>query len=384
MRWNVAALWLIVVLYALLLVHLHRQGVWMFDAAGVPLEKDFLVFWASGKAFLLGEPEALYDPAHFRDIQSAVLGRTVSLDLPWFYPPSFLMFTAPLTLFDFGAAWLLWTLATVAAYGLAAWRVVGAPWAVPAALAAPAVLLCLGAGQNGLLTAALFGLGLALLPKRPLIAGILFGLMAYKPQFGLVLPIALLIGRHWRAIRAATATVLGLNGLFTIWFGPRVWPFFLEGLRFANDAILVSGRSGFERLQSVYAVVLSSTGNQAWAWALHGLVAAAALALTIGAWRQGRSSNLGAAALITASLAVTPYLYFYDIVVLMMAVLFLAREGMDDGFLVLEKTHLTLAALLPVGILLWGGVAGALTILVLLLAVARRLIAEVRRTKHLS
>src|SRR4029077_20364009 len=71
------------------------------------------------------------------------------------------------------------------------------------ALAFPAVLINVGHGHNGFLTAALLGGGLVVLDRRPLPAGILFGLMAYKPQFGLMIPIALAAGGYWRSFAAA-------------------------------------------------------------------------------------------------------------------------------------------------------------------------------------
>ena len=59
------------------------------------------------------------------------------------------------------------------------------------ALAFPAVFVNLGHGHNGFLTAALIGFALLWLDRRPVVAGILFGLLAYKPQFGLMIPLVL-------------------------------------------------------------------------------------------------------------------------------------------------------------------------------------------------
>ena len=71
---------------------------------------------------------------------------------------------------------------------------------LPVAAAFPAVFINLGHGQNGFLTAGLLGAALLSLPRRPLLSGILFGLLAYKPQFGLLIPVALLVAGQWRAI----------------------------------------------------------------------------------------------------------------------------------------------------------------------------------------
>ena len=71
-----------------------------------------------------------------------------------------------------------------------------APAARPLLIAAafPAVFVNIGHGQNGFLTAALLGGALHLLDRRPWLAGVLFGCLAYKPQFGVLIPFALLAG----------------------------------------------------------------------------------------------------------------------------------------------------------------------------------------------
>ena len=70
------------------------------------------------------------------------------------------------------------------------------------AAAFPAVFVNIGHGQNGFLTAALLGGALHLLDRRPWLAGVLIGLLAYKPQFGVLIPIALLASRRWSTHRA--------------------------------------------------------------------------------------------------------------------------------------------------------------------------------------
>ena len=71
------------------------------------------------------------------------------------------------------------------------------------AAAFPAVFINIGHGQNGFLTAALLGGALHWLDRKPWLAGILIGLLAYKPQFGVLIPIALLAGQRWTTIGAA-------------------------------------------------------------------------------------------------------------------------------------------------------------------------------------
>ena len=51
-------------------------------------------------------------------------------------------------------------------------------------LALPPTLACALVGQNGFFSAALFGALLLWLPRRPLLAGVALGVLAFKPQRG--------------------------------------------------------------------------------------------------------------------------------------------------------------------------------------------------------
>src|SRR3984957_15709122 len=87
----------------------------------------------------------------------------------------------------------------------------------------PSVLINIGHGQNGFLTAALLGGALVVLDRRPILAGIMIGLLIYKPQYGLMIPIALAVSGRWRAFAAAAATVAVATIATTLVFGVSVW-----------------------------------------------------------------------------------------------------------------------------------------------------------------
>jgi hypothetical protein len=61
------------------------------------------------------------------------------------------------------------------------------------------------------------------------------------------------------------------------------------------------------------------------------MIAAVAAALVV-LWRSRVRYSLKAAALATGTLLVTPYLFLYDVMVLAIAVGFLVRIGLSDGF----------------------------------------------------
>ena len=63
--------------------------------------------------------------------------------------------------------------------------------------------------------------GVLMLRRNEIAAGILFGLLVYKPQFGILLPFVLAAGGYWRAFVSAAATVIATIGLsIAIWGWP--------------------------------------------------------------------------------------------------------------------------------------------------------------------
>ena len=74
-------------------------------------------------------------------------------------------------------------------------------------------------GQNGAFTAALLVGGLLAAPKRPILAGVLFGLLTVKPQLGILIPFCLLASRNWRAFASAAVTTVTLVLLTGLAFG---------------------------------------------------------------------------------------------------------------------------------------------------------------------
>ena len=212
-----------------------------------------------------------------------------------------------------------------------------------AALAFPAVFINLGQAHNGFLTAALFGAALTQLNTRPWLAGILFGLLAYKPQFGLLIPLVLIVGGHWRTIFAAAAIVALLAAAVTLAFGVDVWTAFLASTHFTRDVVLEQGGTGWHKIQSVFSWVRMWGGGITLAYAMQAAVTATIAAALIWLWRSKAVYPLKAAALIVGCLLATPYSLDYDLMLLAPAIAFLAADGFHRGFSPWEKT--TLAAL---------------------------------------
>jgi hypothetical protein len=215
------------------------------------------------------------------------------------------------------------------------------------ALAFPAVFINLGHGHNGLLTAALLAGALIQLDRRPWLAGILIGLTAYKPQFGLLIPLVLAVSGRWRAFAAAGLTVVVLALAVTFAFGTDVWSAFLASTKFTRVVVLEQGDTGWHKIQSVFSVVRLWGGGVDLAYAVQGAVTLTVAAALAWLWRSRVAFPLKAAALLIGTVLATPYVLDYDLMLIAPAIAFLAADGAQRGFAPYEKTLLAALWLTP-------------------------------------
>jgi hypothetical protein len=215
------------------------------------------------------------------------------------------------------------------------------------AAAFPAVFVNVGHGQNGFLTAALLGGALHWLDRRPWLAGVLIGLLAYKPQFGVLIPIALLAGGRWRSIGAAAATVAALAAISFALLGGGVWQAFADSMNFTQTVVLEQGGTGWQKIQSVFSAVRSWGASVPVAYAVQGSLLAMLAATLAWLWHSNAAFELKAAALALGSLLATPYVLDYDLVVLAVAIAFFARHGLRHGFRDFEISMLAAAWIVP-------------------------------------
>ena len=332
------------------------------DVLGRPLGTDFSNIYAAGTYVLEGKAAAPFDPALQHAREQAIFGQ----DTPfygWHYPPFLLFVAGTFALVPYGLALAAWQIATFLLYLLMIRAILAAAGSGEAnhqtnlivadrlwlllASAFPAVFINLGHGHNGFLTAALIGGGLVLLDRRPAVAGILFGLLAYKPQFGLLIPLVLATTGRWRAFASAVATVALLVVACTLAFGPEVWEAFLASASFTRRVVLEAGNTGWHKIQSVFSWVRMWGGTIALAYALQAAVTIVSGAALVWLWRSAAPFALKAAALCMVAILATPYSLDYDMMVLAPAIAFFAADGLARGFGPWEKTALAALWLVP-------------------------------------
>jgi alpha-1,2-mannosyltransferase len=336
------------------LIYLFATAHGLNDYRGRPLGTDFSDVYAAGKMAAEGAPADVYNFVKHHARERLIFGDATPF-YGWHYPPFFLLIALGLALLPYLPALLLWQAVGFALYLLALRLLIGKYPALKEgrlwlllAIAFPAVFVNLTHGQNGFLTAALFAGALAAIDERPVVSGVLFGLLCYKPQFAVLIPFALAAGRRWKPLFVAAATLMLLIAAATMAFGTGIWSAFLVSTRLSREIVLEQGATGFEKIQSAFAFVRHLGGPVDFAYLAQGTVSCAAFAALIYLWRSRASAALKGAGLCLAVLIATPYALDYDMMLLAPAILLLAAEGTASGFRAYEKSALALLWLAPI------------------------------------
>ena len=348
----------------------------LVDPGGHPIGADFIDPWSASWLALHGTPDAVYDVARLWTAERAAVGYPTVGFAGFHYPPTYLVMVLPLALLPYVWSLIAWTIATAGAYLAVLWKIAPTRDSIWLAIAFPGALVNLTNGQNGFLTLALFGGALISIESRPILAGVLFGLMSYKPQYGALIPLFLLMTGRWRTLIAAVVTVVLFVAVSLTLFGTQTWVSFFTSITFTRHVVLEQGGSGFEKLQSAFAAA------RLWRFGVkssYAIQAAVSLLAAISAgwiWWRTRNFELHAAALVTATLLITPYMMDYDLVMLALPIAWLALEGRASEFLPWEKSLLVLAWMLPLFARTLAGKAmipvAPLVMLLLLAAIVRR------------
>ena len=314
---------------------------------GAHVARDFVSFWAASKLALHGQALAVYNTAAHAAVQSALYATPPNDHEAFFYPPLYLLICLPLALLPAIASAVIWLGATTALYWAALRRLLpGLPGRDATILAYPAVFLNALYGQNGCLTAGLFGFGVAWLEARPILAGCCFGLLAGKPQLGLAIPVALAAAGRWRVFAAAASMVAAQAVLATCGFGSAIWAGWwrqaVQG-RVALDA----GAMGFDKMASVFAAIRLLGGGIAPAYAMQAGCMVASCVVLVWLVRRRPGAWLEGAAMVASVPFCTPFLLDYDLVLLAIPMAVLFTTAWRRGFLPGEKALLALLFLAP-------------------------------------
>lgn len=299
---------------------------------------DFVDFWTGARLLLQGRIFEIFDPLSFRHAMRAMVppGYFPS-SLP--YPPSYFPLIVWTGLMSVPTALTVWTFLGVAALLGAAWPLSRSPWVAIAILLSPAAAVSLDIGQNGLFTAALIIGGLRLVDRKPWIAGALLGLATFKPQLGLLIPVALLAAGRWRVIAGAAASAAALAGVGTLLTGTEAWILFLTRALPFQRTLLETGDvgQGLAMTPSLVIAGHSSGLPLSTALSIQAIVSLACMAAVFLWFRRvrlekRRIGGLDILMLVTAGFLAAPYAFAYDMPVIVVALVLACADHpwLDD------------------------------------------------------
>jgi hypothetical protein len=235
--------------------------------------QDWMVFDTAARAYWAGDTALMLDGVRLTRVLNATHPTLLQplVFHPWVYPPYTLLLALPFGLVPWPLSYGGFQLLSFGVMALALrWWVRG--WrrfclALVVTALSPAAAYNLGAGQNGFLSAALLLAGIWLLSARPFAAGVVLGLLAYKPQLGLLLPVAFIACGAWRAMAGAAATVALLVAISLAVPGLLIWHgwlhLFLSGSDAPRQWVELYGQSVFTYLRLAGVPAQAANAGQA-------------------------------------------------------------------------------------------------------------------------
>jgi hypothetical protein len=284
---------------------------------------DFLHFYTLGSLALAHNGAGLYNINAQADLASRKVPDARGIRYLPLYPPQVSILFAPLAHFSYAWALALWWASTAVVYGLCCygvWRAspnlqrFGGTVAL-LALGFPAFFQLIAWGQTSALALACFtGAFLLLRVRREFLAGLFLGLLIFKPQLGIAAAIVFLFLGAWRivigAILAAAAQIAAgiayygiapfRSWLHTLWEVPALLPAF-EPRPYQTHC-----------LRTFWTMIVPWDGLALGLYAISGV---SVLICTVWIWRREQSIFLRYAALLLATVLVSPHLTVYDLVI---------------------------------------------------------------------
>ena len=312
-----------------------------------PLGSDFLQDWIGAKIVTSPNRHLLYDSSHSQALQhdQNVVGFQWPQEMyyPMVYPPFFYSLLRPLAQLPYFGAICCWVglLGISLSATFALLRNFGPTRNhygkfVFASLVYAPLLLSFNMAHKSVFLLLIFTASFVLMhDRKPLSAGMAFGLLAFKPHLGLLLGFALLIKGQWKFVLGSLITVSLLIMASLACGLDLCWDFLQQSLA-ASDYINHGGYR-LEEAVNLNAAAQNLLGNSSWmAQILAGIVSIFVVAVLI-VIMQGRlepTSDRFAvqySALMFATPLLSPHFYIYDLTIMLLPMLLFMLGLAGDG-----------------------------------------------------
>jgi len=306
-----------------------------YDRLGRVRGRDFLQFYAAGALVRDGRAEQLYDDEVFSETQAEVVYLPKEARYHPLYPPAAALLAAPFALLPFTAAVCVWWICSVALFAAAA-RLLARqrpPEERPAVwlglFAFQPVVMCFWDGQlSALWLLAVVG-GLHW-HRRGLhfAAGLVFSVLALKPQLALGLGFWLVLRRDFSTLAGLAVGTLLQQALALALLGPGVFTAYVENIRvYADLQRMYHFDPSYQH--ALFGVLMNCLGGDysaVWS-AIHLLAVGLAAVFVFRIVRQSPDTPLEGAAAVLLLLVTPPHLLLYDLALLAVPINVLAGRG---------------------------------------------------------
>jgi hypothetical protein len=345
------ACYILIVGYCIISIFL-VSGLWtksgLFYRTDIPAGADFLQIWSGSSLALSGNPAMVYNLEALKRVETAVIGGDFINYLAWHYPPSFLLLTLPLSLIPYLLALVAWIGITLAGLLVVVHIIAPHPLSIKLTLAFPATALNLFYGQGAFLITFLLGSGVLLLESSPILSGILFSLILnYKPHLGLLALVALVAGRHWKALGAVIGSTAALMLASAAVFGLETWIAFYRNIHYAYSQ-LEANANFWPRMPTIFATVRLQGGDVWLATVLQCIISGGAVILVCLIWRRNYPLAVRGAVLVLGTLLCSPHAFEYDLTLLVLPLAWFAWENLQSNWRSLGGLLVFLVWLSPV------------------------------------
>jgi hypothetical protein len=309
------------------------------------LAQDYLAFWSASHLALQGHAIDAYSVKAIGVVERSVV-KDLTNFLPWLYPPTFLLFIYPVAMLPYELSEVIFLGVTLLAFVLVIHKTLPGKLTALTALAFPGAAIALLSGQNSLLTAAMMGFGLVQLRRRPILAGISFGLLCIKPHLAVLIPLALLCFRSWKALIATALTAMLFSAFSVLVFGTGTIMAFIHSMGLIQG-IINSAAPILVRVPTFFSLARQLHVPSPVAYAFQIVSACTAMAAVVYVWSRPSAYELRAATLVCATLAVSPYLLDYDLTWYGLVIVWYCKHALSHGFRRYEREWLIFLWIAP-------------------------------------
>lgn len=319
---------IILILYILIYGFFIFSGSGYTDRMGKPIGGDFSQFWAVSRILLTGVAADVYDNDKIFSMEKSIAGVDYRNPVP--YPPTNFFIVAPLALLPYIPSLILWVTVTFLVFLFMTYRNAPHPLTIWLTLSFPGAFQNAIHGHNGFVTASILGLALLIIEKRPFTAGMLLGVLSFKPHLLVIIPFFLLVGRAWRTLAGMGASVLGLVIASAFLFGVESWYRFFEKIPFMMHLLKGGYLQMHQVISPVGAFLLVGLPYEV-ALCIHLLFSVAAIGMAATMWHRNAPRYIKHSLMVLAILLVTPYANSYDLTLLALPLCWIGWEAYKNG-----------------------------------------------------